>query len=108
MTGDTKPGDAVADKWRDRFDKGRRDEELRLMHLDVRAEKKSMGEDEISEVIHREALLRQQAKSDPPSGKAKAAASILKLLPEGWGRVVVVLAGIAAATFLAAKGLKLF
>lgn len=106
---DDKRGDAVADQWRERFSKGRRDTDLALTELDVRAELKSQNFEEDSAVISREALERQQKKdSEPPNGKAKAAATILRLLPEGWGRVLVVLAAIAAATYLAGKGLKLF
>ena len=110
MPNGEKPGDAVAEKWAARFEKGRREEERSIDRLDVRADMKSFGEEEISEVIDQRAIERtkQREGSDPPSGNAKAAATILKLLPEGWGRVVVVLAGIAALTFLAAKGFKLF
>lgn len=106
---DDKRGDAVADQWREKFDKNRRERELSTERLRIRAEMRSQDLEEDTGVIHREALERQRKKeSDPPSGKAKAAATILKLLPEGWGRVIVVLAGMAMVTYLAGKGFKLF
>jgi hypothetical protein len=106
---DDKRGDAVADQQREKFLKGRRETDLALTELDIRADRRSQDFDEDSAVILQEALERQKKKeSDPPSGKAKAAATILKLLPEGWGRVIVVLAGMAMVTYLAGKGFKLF
>lgn len=106
---DDKRGDAVADQQREKFLKARRETDLALTELDIRADRRSQDFEEDSAVILQEALERQRKKeSDPPSGKAKAAGYILKLLPEGYGRVIVVLAVIAAVTYLVGKGVKLF
>lgn len=100
---------ATADKWREKFAQNRRERELSTERLRIRAEMRSQDLEEDTGVIHREALERQRKKeSDPPSGKVRVATAVLKLLPEGWGRVVVVLAVIAAVTYLVGKGVKLF
>lgn len=110
MTGDTKPGDALADQARDEFEKNRKERELAILRLEFRAQMRSdPDEEEDTGVIHQRALEAQRRQeSEPPSGKVRVATAVLKLLPEGWGRVIVVLAGIAALTFLAARGFKLF
>lgn len=102
--GEAKPGDAAADKWRERFEKLRRDEERALDRLDVRADMKSMGEDEISEVIEQRTLERQQKRegSDPPPSKATPLVIVLagvRKMP-AWGVVIVALAAIAAYVFI--------
>lgn len=108
--GSLKPGDAVADRSRDEMRQLERGFENAVQKLHIRADMRSNpDEQEDTGVIERRALEAQRKKdSEPPSGRAKAATAVLKLLPEGWGRVIVVLAGIAAATYLAGKGLKLF
>ncbi len=101
MTGSEKPGDAVADKWQERIDKLRKETDLPLTRLEVRAELKSAGEEELSDVIDRETLERQRVKqaafSDPPT---KASPSIIVLTVvrkfSGLGALIVALAAIAA------------
>lgn len=105
MTGDSKPGDAAADKWQDEFSKNQRDTDLALTRLEVRADLKSSGEEELSDVIDRETMQRHAVKvaaeSDPPS-KASAYVIVLtvarKFSPVG--AVIVALAAIAAYVIL--------
>lgn len=70
MTGDKHRGDAVADKWRETFERNRRETDLSLTRLEVRAEQRSAPDiKEDTGVIHREALERhakREARSDPP------------------------------------------
>ena len=64
----SKRGDAVADKWRERFELTRQESEAALTRLEVRATMKSKGEEEISSVIDERTLEAQRRKmSDPPS-----------------------------------------
>lgn len=101
MTGSEKPGDAVADKWQERIEKLRKETDVPLTRLEVRAELKSAGEEELSDVIERETLERQRIKavaaSDPPT---KASPSIIVLTVvrkfSGVGALIVALAAIAA------------
>lgn len=99
MPNGDKPGDAAAEKWAERFEKLRREEELSLTRLDVRADMKSFGEEEISEVIDQRVLEAQRKKeSDPPSSKASPLVivhTVVKRL-KGWPLVAVVIAGILA------------
>lgn len=98
----------MADQWRDRFAKGRRESDLALTELDVRAEKKSMGEEETTDVIQREALERQKKGSDPPSQRGPWFILTIPLRIKSWPQVV----GFAIAALLVAVlvkwGLKLF
>jgi len=71
MTDETKPGVASADKWRERFEHGRQKSEASLTRLEVRAEMKSAGEDEISAVIDERTLEAQRRKMSDPPGKDK-------------------------------------
>ena len=88
MTGDSKPGDAKADMSRDEFDKNRRDREEAITRLEIRAEMRSQGDDEISEVIDQRALEAQRRKqSDPPGGYGKDAAGLIKAV-KGWPQAV--------------------
>lgn len=68
MTGDKDRGNAVADKWRETFEKHRRDSDLSLTRLDVRAEQQSANFEEDSVIIQTEAGRRVDARmgSDPP------------------------------------------
>ena len=103
MTGDKERGDAVADKWRDRFEKAQRETDNALTRLDVRADMKSIGEDEISEVIDQRVLEAQRRKeSDPPSGKVSPLVIIFTVVRKfpAWGAVIVALAAIAAYVYL--------
>lgn len=109
MTGDSKPGDALADKWRDVFDRNRRERELAVARLEIRAEQRSAPDvEEDTGVIHREALARQAAQrsgSDPPS-KVSPLVIVLTVVRKfpAWGSVLVALAAIAALTYLYATG----
>jgi hypothetical protein len=71
MTGGNKPGDASADKWRERFEHNRQKSESALTRLEVRADMKSKGEDEISSVIDERTLEAQRRKMSDPPGKDK-------------------------------------
>lgn len=72
-----------------------------LDRLHARAELRSAGEDEDSAVIEERALSRRP-KSDPVPVRGLVA--VLNTLPPGWGRVLVVLALIAAIAALVAGG----
>jgi hypothetical protein len=67
---------------------------MRLVHerLKVRAELRSAGEEELSDVIEREAHSRRAASVPAP---ARGLAAILDKLPP-WGRVIVLVVLIAA------------
>jgi len=101
MSGSGKPGESLADKWRETFEKNRKESDLSLTRLEVRAEMKSAGEDELSDVIDRETLERQKVKeaieSSPPS-KASPYVIVLTVVRKfpAWGAVIVALAAIAA------------
>lgn len=110
MTGDTKPGDALADKARDEFDRNRRERELAIERLKIRAEMRSAPDlEEDTGVIHREALTRQAAQrrpeSDPPS-KVSPLVIVLTVVRKfpAWGSVLVALAAIAAYVALKLRG----
>jgi hypothetical protein len=104
MTGDSKPGDAVADKWSEEFEKNRKDTDLALTRLEVRADLKSSGEEELSDVIDQETLARQAAKSDTPASANPmiVVLTIAKKFPP-MGAVIVALALIAAYVLLHLK-----
>lgn len=106
MTGDKERGDAAADKWRDTFEKNRRETDNSLTRLDVRAEMQSSGEVEDSAVIDQRALEAQRKiDSDPPS-KVSPLVIVLTVVRKfpAWGSVLVALAAIAALTYLYATG----
>lgn len=88
MTGDGNRGDAVADKWRESFASSRRETDLALTRLEVRADMKSFGEEEDSAVIDQRALEAQRKKeSEPPTGYGKDAAGLIKAV-KGWPQAV--------------------
>lgn len=99
--GEAKPGEALADKWREQFEKDRREEELALTRLEVRADMKSMGEDEISEVIDQRTLERHKKDSEPPAkaGVLVIVQTVARKFPP-WGAVIVALAALAAYVYL--------
>lgn len=66
-----KPGEASADKWREKFERGRQESESALTRLEVRADMKSAGEEEISAVIDERTLEAQRQKATDPPGKDK-------------------------------------
>lgn len=99
-------GDASVDRWRERFERERMDAEVKTERLTRRAELRSAGEEEISEVIHQEALERQRKKeSEPPPSKATPLVVVLTVARKfpPWGAVVVALAAIAAWVFLKSR-----
>lgn len=104
MTGDKARGDAVADKWRDTFEKHRRESDLELMKLEIRADMRSSpDEDEDTGVIEQRALEAQRKKdSEPPSSKASPLVIVLTVVRKfpAWGAVIVALAAIAAYVYL--------
>jgi hypothetical protein len=103
VTGGEKPGDAKADQWRERFEKGRKESDLALERLKIRAEMRSANWEEDSSVIHMQAAANMKAKeSEAPSSKTNVFIIIgtaVKKLPP-WGTVIVLLAAIAAYVFL--------
>jgi len=102
--GETKHGDASADKWRERFEKLRREDDRGNDRLEVRAEMKSMGEDEVSAVIDQRALEKQQQreKSDPPPSKSSPLIVVLTVAKKfpPWGAVIVALAALATWAYV--------
>ena len=93
-----KPGDASADKWREKFEDNRKETDLSLTRLEIRAERRSAGEDELSDVINVEALKRQQLKDSDPPSKVSPMVIVLTVARKfpAWGAVLVALAGIGA------------
>jgi hypothetical protein len=106
MTGDTKPGDALADQTRDEFDRNRRERELTIERLRIRAEMRSSHEeDEDTGVIHQRAAERVAVtKSDPPKA-AKGIAHVLGAVRTP-AQALVALAIVAAIVVLILHGWK--
>lgn len=100
MTGNSKPGEASADKLREEFEKNRKESDLSLTRLEVRAEMKSAGEEELSGVIEQETLERQRKKETDSEAPSKASPTVIvltvarKLTP--LGATLISLAAIAA------------
>jgi hypothetical protein len=101
MTGDTKRGDAVADRWRDTFDKNRRETDLALTRLEVRAEQRSADFEEDSVVIHKEAAERVAQRDD--SLPERAAGGVRTVLDgvNSWHKVAALFLLCAVAAFVA-------
>lgn len=100
MTGDSKPGDAVADKWTETFEKNRKESDLSLTRLEVRAEQRSENWEEDTGVIHQKAaqLVAAREESEPPPEKLTTlviAYTVVKKFP-AWGSVLVAVAVVAA------------
>ncbi len=107
MTADDKPGNASADRWREIFEKNRKETDAPLTRLEVRAEMRSAGDfEEDSSVIHlktEERLAVQRAlESDSPPSKASPTVIVLTMVRKfpAWGAVLVALAAIAAYVYL--------
>lgn len=66
----------------------------------MRKRMRSAGDEEDSTVIEREALSRRP-KSDP--APVRGIVAVLNTLPQGWGRVIVALAIVAAITAIVIK-----
>lgn len=109
MTGETKPGEAAADRWRDQFDKNRRERELATERLRIRAEMRSSHEEEEDTgVIHMRAEQRvaERETSEPPPSKVSPLVIVLTVVRKfpAWGAVIVAVAAIIAATLLKLRG----
>lgn len=111
MTGDSKRGDAAADKWRETFDRNRRETDVSLTRLEIRAEQRSEhGFEEDTGVIHLQADQRvaERAKTDSEAPPSKVSPLVIVLTVvrkfPAWGSVLVALAAIAALTYLYATG----
>ena len=97
--GSEKPGEALGDRVRDEFDKNRRERELSVARLEIRAEQRSAPDvEENTGVIHREALALQSRReverrqgSDPPSGHAKEGIALVRSV-RSWPQAVVAVA----------------
>jgi hypothetical protein len=107
MTDESKPGVAVADKWRETFEASRKETDLALTRLEVRAEQRSFGDPEDTGVIHVEAAKRvaERMETDPPKsvGPVQVIFVMARKFPP-WGAVLVALAAIAA--YVALKLIK--
>lgn len=108
MTGDSKPGDAVADQTRDEFDKNRRARELAVERLQVRAEMKSEHEEEDTLVINTRAaenVAKRNTSDAPPSktGLISIALTFANGFP-AWGKVIVAVVAIIGYVVLKLAG----
>lgn len=107
MTGDANRGDAVADRWSDEFNKNRRETDIALTRLEVRAELRSVSEeDEDTGVVHRVAEERVAARtgSEPPKG-AKGIVAVLNAVKTP-AQAIVALAIVVALVVLVLHGWK--
>lgn len=104
MSGSGKPGDAIADKARDTFAKNDRDLDSAIMRLEVRAEMRSAGEDELSSIIDQRTVEAQKQKENslraPPSGYSKDAVLFIRSV-RGWPQAIVGLGLLAFLAFIA-------
>lgn len=99
MPGSEKPGDAKADVAREKFKRNNDALDDAITRLEIRAEMKSLGEDEVSAVIDQRALEAQRKKeSEPPSGYARQATWFIRSV-RGWPQAVVGLAALALAAW---------
>jgi len=107
-------GRRLADKWRDVFDRNRRERELAGVLLEIRAERRSAPDlEEDTGVIHREALARQAKRgsdSEPPSSKGGVVVLVIGTVRSAVNKrspfqtLVVILAAIAAYVVLKLRG----
>lgn len=103
MTGNEKPGDATADKARDKFDANDRELDNAITTVEIRAKMRSAGEEELSSVIQQRALEVQKAKASlqpPGSGYSKDAIWFIRSV-RGWPQAVVGLGLLAFLAFIA-------
>lgn len=70
------------------------EEERALLRLEARARLRSAGEEELSEVIEREALSHAPKSASTPA-PVRGLVAVLNTLPS-WGRVMILLAIVAA------------
>ena len=111
MTGDGKPGNASADRKREEFEKNRKETDLALTRLEVRAEQRSEHgeEEEDTGVIHVKAaqiVAKREAESDAPPSKASPTVIVLTVVRKmPWPALAFLLAlGMAAYVFLKLHG----
>jgi hypothetical protein len=106
MTGESKPGEAKADKWREEFERNRKESDISLTRLEVRAEMRSVGDfEEDTGVIHKVAE-QQVAKRDSEAPKSKG--SVIGVLNvalgfKQWPQVValaIIVGGLLVYLFL--------
>ena len=84
------------------------DEEKAIERLKIRADLRSAGEDELSDVIQREAAVRsEKPKVDSHPAPARFFLRVLEAKPSA-GAVIVALAIIAVVAYAVGKGLKIF
>lgn len=106
MTGDSKPGDALADKARDEFDRNRRERELAIERLKIRAEMRSENWEEDTGVIHKQAEERvAKPPSEPPPKAARGIVHVLKAVQTP-AQALVALAIVVALVVLILHGWK--
>jgi hypothetical protein len=103
MTGGEKPGEAMADKARDEFDRNRREREIAIERLKVRAEIRSSPDedDEDTGVINLRAEQRVAKRESLPAA-AKGVVAVLGGV-KGWAHVAalaILVAGLLAAYWL--------
>lgn len=97
----TKPGDAIGDKAREEFDANRKERELAIERLRIRAEMRSEEEIEDSGVIHMRAEERQKQKESEPPTKVLLGILAVPLKAKGWPQVVALAVVVAALCFVA-------
>lgn len=90
MTGETKPGEAVADRWRETFEKNRKETDLSLTRLEVRAEQRSSDFEENSAVIHMEANKRIAEREGSIPAPARGIRVVLTAV-DSWQKVAALL-----------------
>jgi len=103
MSGSQKHGNAKADVAREKFESNDEVLDRAITKLEVRADMKSAGEEEISSVIDQRALEAQRKKSSlPPAGSSysKDAVWFIRSV-RGWPQAVVGLGLLAFAAFIA-------
>jgi hypothetical protein len=94
-----------SNKWRKAFAQNSAAADLAITKLEVRAEKRSMDEEEVSAVIEQEALERQRRTASIPA-HARGAVAFLGAVKTPY-QAIVALALIALVAFLVLKGFKL-
>ncbi|HEX6826574.1 MAG TPA: hypothetical protein VF077_09700 [Nitrospiraceae bacterium] len=103
MAGSGKPGDALGDRARDTFNKNDKILDRAITKLEVRAEMRSAGEEELSGIIEERTLKevqRKEASTRPPTGYSKDAIWFIRSV-RGWPQAIVGLGLLAFLAFLA-------
>lgn len=103
MSGSGKQGDAIADMTRDKFAQNDKTLDSAIMKLEIRAEMRSAGEDELSGIIEERTLEAQRKKDNSlraPSGYSKDAVWFIRSV-RGWPQAIVGLGLLALLAFIA-------